>query len=268
MSSYVDGIGMAPTASNLSNDPSSGVAAKDETSMGKEDFLTLLVAQLQNQDPLNPDDATEFTAQLAQFSSLEQLFTLNESMESLVASNASSDRLSTLSTIGKDVTYHGDTFKYEGNPVEIGYELDGAASDLTLTLQHNGATIATLDGTELTEGSHFITWDGLTEKGELAPVGEYKILISAKAVDGESVGVAPLIKSEVTGVDMDADSGGMLITQAGTVKFNEILGVYEPGNRLSTTIAANEVEEKEDESIEETLDTAVDVTESVAEIIE
>jgi flagellar basal-body rod modification protein FlgD len=264
MSNYVDGIGLATTASSLSNGPSSAVA-KDETSMGKEDFLTLLVAQLQNQDPLNPDDATEFTAQLAQFSSLEQLFTLNESMESLVASNATSDRLSTLSTIGKDVTYHGDKFKYEGNPVEIGYELDGAASDLTLTLQHNGATIATLDGTELTEGSHFITWDGLTEKGEPAPVGDYKILISAKAVDGESVGVAPLIKSEVTGVDMDGDSGGMLITQAGTVKFSDILGVYEPGTKLSTTI---EAEEKEEESIEETLDTAVAVTESVAEIIE
>ncbi len=265
MSSYIEGIGMAATASNLSNGPSSGVAAKDETSMGKEDFLTLLVAQLQNQDPLNPDDATEFTAQLAQFSSLEQLFTLNESMENMAASNATSDRLSTLSTIGKDVTYHGDTFKYDGNPVEIGYELDGAASDLTLSLQHNGATIATLDGTELTEGSHFITWDGLTEKGEPAPVGDYKVLISAKAVDGESVGVAPIIKSEVTGVDMDEDTGGMLITQAGTVNFSGILGVYEPGSRLSTMVEAKENEEK---SIEETLDTAVAVTESVAEIIE
>ena len=111
MSSYIDVLGQATTASNASGSTS---AADDQNSMGKEDFLTLLVAQLQNQDPLNPDDPTEFTAQLAQFSSLEQLFTLNESMDNLVASNASSDRLSTLATIGKEVAYHGDTFEYAG----------------------------------------------------------------------------------------------------------------------------------------------------------
>ena len=57
--------------------------AKKDTIMGKEDFLTLLVAQLKNQDPLKPDDPTAFTAQLAQFSSLEQLTNLNKSMEGL-----------------------------------------------------------------------------------------------------------------------------------------------------------------------------------------
>jgi len=262
MSNYIDVIGQAATASNPSNGPSSAVA-NEETSMGKEDFLTLLVAQLQNQYPLNPDDATEFTAQLAQFSSLEQLFTLNESMESLVTSNASSDRLSTLSTIGKDVTYHGNNFKYDGKPVEIGYEIDGLASDITLSLQHNGATITTLKGNDLTAGRHFITWNGLTEKDELAPIGDYKVIISGIAVDGESVGVAPLVKSEVTGVDMDEETGGILITQAGTIKFNEILGVYEPGTRLNGTVAT-----EDEDNIEETLDTVAAVTKSVEEIIE
>ncbi len=70
MSSYIDSINQATTASlGISTAKNSNDAV-----MGKEDFLTLLVAQLQNQDPLNPDDPTEFTAQLAQFSSLEQLF--------------------------------------------------------------------------------------------------------------------------------------------------------------------------------------------------
>ena len=64
--------------------------------LGKEDFLTLLVAQLQNQDPMNPEDATEFTAQLAQFSSLEQLFNINENMEDLALAQQQSDRFSTM----------------------------------------------------------------------------------------------------------------------------------------------------------------------------
>jgi len=262
MSSYIDGISQAITASNASNKPGSATDP-DETSMGKEDFLTLLVAQLQNQDPLSPDDPTEFTAQLAQFSSLEQLFTLNESMNNLVASNAGSDRLATLGTIGKEVAYHGADLKFAGEPIDIGYQLDGPATDVTLALQQNGVTVATLKGTDLTEGSHFITWDGLTEKGEIAPVGDYKIVISAKAVDGESVGVAPIIKSEVTGVDLEGESGGILITQAGSVKFNEILGVYEPGSKVSSSPA-----DKEEESVEETLDTVAALTEDLAEIVE
>ncbi len=265
MSSYIDVIGQAATATNASNKPSSATDP-DENSMGKEDFLTLLVAQLQNQDPLNPDDPTEFTAQLAQFSSLEQLFTLNESMNNLVASNASSDRLSTLGTIGKDVAYYGADLKYSGDPVEVGYQLDGPATDVTLSLQQNGATVATLRGTDLTEGSHFIIWDGLTDKGENAPIGDYKVVISAKAVDGENVGVAPLIKSEVTGVDLEGESGGILITQSGSVKFNEILGVYEPGTKVSTIVA--DEEESVDEDVEETLDTVAALTEDVAEIVE
>ena len=118
----------------------------------------------------------------------------------------------------------------------------------------------------MTEGSHFIIWDGLTDKGENAPIGDYKVVISAKAVDGESVGVAPLIKSEVTGVDLEGESGGILITQSGSVKFNEILGVYEPGTKVSTIVA--DEEESVDEDVEETLDTVAALTEDVAEIVE
>ncbi len=260
MSNYINVIGQASTAS--------GAGAKNEeatgkTSMGKDDFLTLLVAQLQNQDPLNPDDPTEFTAQLAQFSSLEQLFTLNESMDTLVSANVGSDSLSTLSTIGKEVTYHGDSFNYSGSPIKIGYKLDGTAGEVTLALQQNGATVATLHGTDLTEGNHFITWDGLTADGEQAPVGNYKIILSAKATDGESVAAAPLIKSEVTGVDLQDKSGGTtLITLAGEIKFNEILGVYEPGSRTNTAY-----QNEEENSYEEATDTAVDLTENVAEIL-
>ncbi len=258
MSNYIDVINQAATASSASN----STAATDKNSMGKEDFLTLLVAQLQNQDPLNPDDPTEFTAQLAQFSSLEQLFTLNESMESLVASSTGSDRLSALSTLGKEVIYHADDFKFNGNPVEVGYQLDGIATEVTLSLQHNGVTVAALKGVDLAEGNHFITWDGFTLKGEPAPFGDYTVAISAKAVGGESVAVAPLVKSEVTGIDMDIESGETLVTRAGSITFNEILGVYEPGTRPGPSTI------KDEKEITETLDTVAAVTESVTEIVE
>ena len=259
MSSYIEALGQANTAvaAGVKNESAS------KTSMGKEDFLTLLVTQLQNQDPLNPDDPTEFTAQLAQFSSLEQLFTLNESMDSLVASNAGSDKLSTLNTIGKEVAYHSGSFNFSGDPQEIGYQLDGPASEITLSLQQNGSTITTLHGTELTKGNHFITWDGLAENGTPAPVGKYEIVISAKATDGESVAAAPIIRSEVTGVDLEGESGGILITHAGDINFNEILGVYNPGSRAGNTHSNEDLENSE-----ETLETVAGLAEDVNEIIE
>ncbi len=262
MSNYIDVLNQTAATSSAS----SSTATTEETSMGKEDFLTLLVAQLQNQDPLNPDDPTEFTAQLAQFSSLEQLFTLNESMESLVASSADSDRLSALSTLGKEVVYYGDDFEFEGNPVEVGYQLDGDATEVTLSLQHNGVTVATLKGVDLTEGNHFITWDGLTVEGDTASLGDYTVAVSAKAVDGESVAVVSLVKSEVTGIDMDEESGETLVTLAGSITFSEILGVYEPGTKTETS--TTEEDEGNEQQTLDTLDTVAAVTESVTEIVE
>lgn len=222
MSSSIDSI-------NQTTKAGAAISNKDAL-MGKQDFLMLLVAQLQNQDPLNPSDPTEFTAQLAQFSSLEQLFTLNESMENLVTSNANADRFTTLNTIGKDAAYHSSSFNFTGEPVEIGYQLDGEASKVTLSLQHNGVTMATINGEELSSASHYFSWDGVLQNGQAAPTGKYEITIQAKSASEESVGVAPLIKSEVTGVDLNGEYGGVLITKAGEIAFSSILGVYEPGS--------------------------------------
>lgn len=224
MSSYFDAINQTTSSST----GTTTAQTSNEAVMGKEDFLKLLVAQMQNQDPLSPDDPTEFTAQLAQFSSLEQLFTLNESVNNMVASSTSSDQLATLNTIGKDVSYFSSSFEYNGESIEIGYELDGSASEVSLSLISDGQTVAILEGEELTEGRHFISWEGLSTTNEAAPHGKYQIVMQAKSVGEDSVAAAPLVKSEVTGVDLDGTNGGILITQAGQVAFNSILGVFEP----------------------------------------
>lgn len=234
MSSSIDALTQTTAAATGT---SSAKSTKDAV-MGKQDFLTLLVAQLQNQDPLNPDNPTEFTAQLAQFSSLEQLFSLNKSMEGLVTANADSDRFSTLNTIGKDVTYYSSSFNYSGNPMKIGYQLDGEASEVTLLLQQNGTTVATIKGEELQSGNHFLTWNGLLANGQKAPLGNYKIVLQAKSATEDSIGAAPLIRSEVTGVDLGAEDGTVLITDAGEIAFKSILGVYDSQEQSTATTAS------------------------------
>jgi len=283
MSSYIESINQAVTASS----GQSTAKNKNDAIMGKQDFLTLLVAQLQNQDPLSPDDPTEFTAQLAQFSSLEQLFTLNDSTNSFVTSNVNSDRLSTLGTIGKDVAYSGSSFNFSGPPVELGYTLDAQATAVTLALQLDGVTVATLEGTDLSAGNHYLTWDGLTTDGAKAPSGKYKIVLQAKAASGESVAASPLIKSEVTGVDLGGESGGTLITKAGEVSFNSIIGVYDPGTSggstatnsakatTSTSAASSASTASADDTVDstvadlkETVDTVAELTETASDLIQ
>lgn len=251
--SYIDSINQAATASTAS----SATATASDAALGKQDFLTLLVAQLQNQDPLNPDDPTEFTAQLAQFSSLEQLFNLNDTMESVATSIANSDRMGALQTIGKEVAYESSTFDFSGDDVEIGYNIDGTATKVSLYLQYNGSTIRIYDAEDLSEGSHYITFDGTTESGVVAPYGEYDIIVKATAADGTTVVVTPLVKSEVTGVDLEGTDGGTLQTYAGEVSYNSIIGVYDKSTSSSDS-SADDTETEEKSLIEEIIADAAD----------
>ncbi len=243
MSSYLDSIIQGSTASTTST--SASAASKNDDVLGKQDFLSLLVAQLQNQDPLNPDDPTEFTAQLAQFSSLEQLFNLNDSMEGLAGAYKNSDRLGSLNTIGRDVAYKSSSFRFDEEPVVIGYELDGQASDVTLSLQKDGKTIAFLEGTELSKGTHYITWDGLTGGGVAAPAGDYRIVAQAGTKDESAVVITPVVRSQVTGVDLEGENGGTLITRSGEISFNSIISVFEPTN----LVKSDSTEEKSEEVV-------------------
>lgn len=264
MSDYINALNSASSASTGKN----LYDKEDGSVMGKEDFMMLLVAQLKNQDPLSPDDPTEFTAQLAQFSSLEQLYNLNDSMESLAASNADSDRLSTLGTIGKDVVFEGDTTTFSGEPIEFGYSLSGPASQVTISLKQDGATLATLNGADLTKGNHFLTWDGLTDDGSPAPVGDYDIVIDATSASEDLILATPLIRSEVTGVDLAGSTGGTLVTAAGEIAFNKIIGVFEAGTKIAASEATTDNDEEEEER--SVLDTASETAETVdnaAEIV-
>lgn len=224
--------------------------------MGKDDFLTLLVAQLQNQDPMNPDDPTEFTAQLAQFSSLEQLFNINESMGTLASTQQQSDRFSTMDIIGKEVIYADNNFTFAGEPTNIGYQLDGSAASVSMAIRDaNGSTVASLTPTELTPGNHVIAWDGLDSNGKILPDGKYTISLQAtSAGEGSTVAVSPLVQSEVTGVDFSQENGeASLYTLAGaTIGTSSIIAVYQPDSLYNKTLSApaeSDATEDEEESL-------------------
>jgi flagellar basal-body rod modification protein FlgD len=253
---YVSEIYQGPATQ--ATDQATKTEKKDDNTMGKEQFLTLLVAQLQNQDPLNPSDATEFTAQLAQFSQLEQLFNLNKSMETMAEAQNNSDRISALSMIGKEIQVEGSSFmlKEEGS-AEVGYKLDNDASEVTLTVQNSsGQTVATLKPTDLTKGNHFITFNGSDEQGERLPAGEYSLVLKAKSTDeDETIAASPLVRTTVTGVDL-GDGGAKMVTDVGEFSINNIHGVYDAKNSANT---GNDSESTAEKAIK----TATAATESI-----
>jgi len=215
------------TISGVSSTSSSTTSSTDSTqALGQEQFLTLLVAQLQNQDPLNPADATEFTAQLAQYSQLEQLFNLNDAMDELTATTSKSQSISALNLIGQDVVVEGDTFSLGEEPVDIGYKIDGSVSSVTVTISNSsGKNVATISADELAEGNHFLTWDGKDADGKSLPSGTYSFSVKATSEDSSAT-ITPLVRTAVSGVDLSG-SEPLVATDSGTYGLSLIYGAYE-----------------------------------------
>jgi len=193
-----------------------------ESSMGKDDFLLLLVAQLENQDPMNPADATEFTSQLAQFSSLEQLENANKSLEGLAAMSSEMERMSALGLIGQDIVAQTSEFHFSGDPLQLGYRLEAPADDVKLyVLNQTGSTVATISAQETDPGEYFISWDGLSDLGMPVDPGDYSLAIRAIDDDDQIIQTESLIRGRVEAVDMTG-TNTQLETNAGIFAMTKI----------------------------------------------
>ncbi len=218
--SIINGIGSQPSAAAAS----SPLATQ---TLGKEDFLQLLVAQLQNQDPLNPADPTAFTAQLAQFSSLEQMVNMNKSLEGLGSLSSDMERLSALGLIGRQVVAETDIFRYQGTPVEFGYRLPVAAGEVSVhILNANNQTVATLPAPDTSAGEHFFSWDGRNDAGIPLPSGDYRIVVVARDMDDQKIEVTTLVRATVDGVQLDT-GGARVETASGAFALDKLQNVKE-----------------------------------------
>lgn len=195
------------------------------TTLGKEDFLTLLVAQLEHQDPLDPQDNAEFVAQMAQFSSLEQQISSNDKLDELISVQSNVEQMSAFSLLGEKVIVATDNFYLQGDSVELGFSLEGEAETATLDiLDEDGKVVASYEMSDLEEGYNFISWDGTNSSGKQVPNGLYTMKISGTDAAGDKLSVQPLVKTVVDEVGPDA-SGSVLVTDAGNIPFSGISSV-------------------------------------------
>lgn len=178
----------------------------------KDIFLKLLIAQMQYQDPLDPTDSTQMSAQLAQFNMVEQQTESNKLLEQLVAAQsaggASGD--SAASYLGKSVTVNQSLLNFSGSPESFAINLNGTTNqNYVIISDSEGTPIRTYSLGPLPVGSHALNWDGSTDAGVPALHGNYYVDVISTDTDGNSIsstvqrsGVVDAVRITATGVQL------------------------------------------------------------------
>ncbi len=204
-------------------------ASKNDV-LGKDAFLKLLVTQLQNQDPLNPLDDKEFIAQLAQFSSLEQMTNISEGIASLTEKTAQQDMLSAVSYIGKEVTAEGSSMTKAGNYVTpVYFTLDDAAAQVFANVyDENKNLVRTEKFTSMQAGEFAFTWDGTDYNGSEVSNGQYNVYFAAESPTGAAVLVDTEVSGTITALEQGDGETFFRLSDGRKIGFSDIKKVVQP----------------------------------------
>lgn len=203
--------------------------------LDQDDFLTLLLAQMENQDPLNPLEDTEMLSELAQFSSLEQLTALNETMSDVVDSLSYMTVNSAVSYLGMDVTAEGNTIhKGESSCTSVTYELEEDVESITAHVyDSDGDIVASVELSGLSAGEHEFVWDGEAYTGEEAPEGTYYVAFEAYDENGEYQDVTSEVAGTVTGLTGENGYTQFYLDDGRLVDMTSITSVQTPAESES-----------------------------------
>lgn len=198
------------------------------TSLGKNEFLKLLIAQLANQDPLKPVDNQQFISQLAQFSSLEQMQNVSTNLEALLTANKSTNQLAAASLLGQNVTHASDTVALvAGQTPSAQVALEAPAAVLVAIQNASGRVVRTLDLGVCQAGTAELGWDGRDANGNALAAGSYTVAVSATAADGTAVRANLLTSGLVKSVSYEG--GETVLTVGGSrVKFSDVIRINQP----------------------------------------
>ncbi|MBI1938181.1 MAG: flagellar hook capping protein [Ignavibacteriales bacterium] len=209
----VDGVNSTTNSTSTSTSSSS--------ELGKDDFLKLMIAQLKNQDPLNPLDGSEYAAQLAQFSSLEQLTNLNDYMKqsidaSLLLTQSVSNTMAT-NYIGKEVKLSGEDLTLTGqDSITLGYNMPSAPKTAKINIyDSNGTLVKTISDIPTSVGDNKLSWDLTDNSGNKLKDGDYTFEVEATTVSGEDMTVDVFKYGVIDGIRFTDNGTEFLIDGAG-----------------------------------------------------
>lgn len=163
--------------------------AKDKLDTDYQSFLKLLIAQVSNQDPLEPMDSTTFVSQLAQLTQVEQSIVTNANLEKIDTRLSNVESLSDVQLIGRDVTVPTDRIELRDGQAAFTYALSRDATDVAIRIMAaDGTVLREMTGQPGIGGTdHAVAWDGKDVDGLPVPDGVFRVEVLAKDAAGNSV---------------------------------------------------------------------------------
>ena len=195
-------------------------------------FLTLLTTQLQHQNPLDPLDTNQFTAQLVQFAGVEQQLKSNDQLTSLVKLQTAANATTALAYVGSTVAVDGSTAKFDGSAT-WNLKADKAATSTITIISSTGQTAYT-GSFSLKQGNASFVWDGKGNDGSQWPAGSYKLTATAKDSSGNDIAIATEMQGVVDSVDLTA-SPALLSIGGNTYTTDQIKRVMRPSTSSSSS---------------------------------
>lgn len=195
----------ALAASTQKSSSASSTLGRGASQLNATDFMTLMTAQLKNQDPLNPLQSTEFVAQLAQFGTVSGIQSMQTSLSTLSGSLRSSQVLSGASLVGRDITTAANSIALGAtDSVQGSVTVPEGATAMTVTIKDSAGQIVRTIALPANASSDDFTWDGNTDTQARAPAGQYSIDATA-TVAGKGTSAEVLLASRVSSVSLGAD---------------------------------------------------------------
>jgi flagellar basal-body rod modification protein FlgD len=212
-----------PAAANKpkDTDPNTGTSAADQT----QNFLKLLIAQIKNQDPMSPMDASTMTAQMSQLNMVSSMGTMNTSMQAMLAQMQSANFMNQASLIGHSPMVAGSSINYTGSDVMLGANLANPLQGVVATIKDSsGNVVGTADLGNLNSGMANFVFDGVDASGAKMPNGIYRVEISGKNNAGTNESPAPYVGSPVVSILKEGSSGEALLKLADgrSIKASEV----------------------------------------------
>ncbi|MBW4330463.1 flagellar hook assembly protein FlgD [Stakelama sp. CBK3Z-3] len=210
------------TAISATSSTTGTSSSLDKLTSDKTMFLQLLTTQMQNQDPLDPMDTSEYTQQLVQFSQVEQAIQQNTTLSAILDRLSGQDLISASSLVGKTASFDSNAAGLaENSPAQWSYTTEGAPAAMTATVS-NAAGVPVAEWT-LDNADGSIAWDGEMTNGATAPEGVYTLSIAASDTSGNALPVTVRANAQIDEATME-DDGVILRGNGAVYSFNTLVG--------------------------------------------
>lgn len=219
----IDSVSNSSSAATATSKAASALGGGQDT---QDRFIKMLVAQLQNQDPLNPMDNSQVTSQMAQLNTVQGIQNLNSTMQTMASSFGATASLQATSMLGRTVMSEGNAIGLNGGAAKAAIDMGQSADQVTVEIKNAAGQVVSTQNLGATQsGLHAIEWDGTTDAGAKAPDGNYTFTVKAKAA-GQDAKVTPMTVNTVQGVSQASDGVKLLTASGSELKLTDVKRIF------------------------------------------